>query len=163
MTRSTPKRRLQFSLFGLFCAVTVTAAILGFLSCDIADTRAEAQAVASLRAAGARVYCTARCVAFEWLCHAVGQRDVGRATTVSFHGIKIGRDEMREISTLKGLKWLNLDDTQVGDCDLIYLYELADLQRLFLTGTRVTDKGQRELERHLAHTRIYRPKDLPAP
>jgi internalin A len=70
---------------------------------------------------------------------------------------KIGDMGLSHLKGLTQLQNLNLDGTAVTDAGLEYLKGLARLQKLSLINTGVTDAGQKDLQRSLPRTTIYRP------
>ena len=52
------------------------------------------------------------------------------------------------------LKWLILDNTDVSDAGLVFLYRLRKLRRLYVRGSRVTSAGIEKLKRALPDVEV---------
>ena len=62
--------------------------------------------------------------------------------------------DLRYLSALPVLEWLDLDDTQITDAGLDYLVALSSLRDLWLKRTHVTEQGVAALQHALPNCKI---------
>jgi Leucine-rich repeat (LRR) protein len=67
-------------------------------------------------------------------------------TAVGFRNGQFEDKNVQVLVSLKNLKYINLDHTQITDAGLKKIVELKNLSALDLTGTKITDAGLKELQ-----------------
>jgi hypothetical protein len=70
----------------------------------------------------------------------------GRVTRVSMSPFEDARAVAKHLKSLKELRELNFQDTNITDDDLEYIRGLTNLESVSLAGTRVTDAGLKHLK-----------------
>jgi hypothetical protein len=145
-------RRFQFSLKGLFIAVTIIAVILG--AWVLSPGERQRRAVQRVRRLGGRVdYETPELVESPFLfselvLRACLPRDYfDPVFAVNLFGTPACDADMQSLGTLSDLKLLALNETKVTDDGLIYLHRNKNLVIVFIGNTKITEQGIADLKK----------------
>ena len=156
--------RFQFSIRSLLVLVAISAALLGWLRIEMERGQRQAEVVAELEESGANVYYhyefdeagdlikNAEPTIPGWVRAIVGNDAFTRVKLVSHHGAKAAviKSEWPLLKELVGLERLYLGGSKITDKEMEDLKGLSSLRELYLDYTEITDAGLAHL-RELPH------------
>lgn len=141
-----PSRRLtpRFGLLSLLGITTLVAVLLGVWSVAVRPYADQARAIDSLRRAGAELTVEAA-TGPGWervlIQTSLGADAYCTVVSLSWRNADLPDDFRFLLSSLKGLKGIDLDRSSFNDQHALALSQLTDLQAVFVRYTKLTDEG----------------------
>ena len=139
----------RYSLRGLFVAMTLCCVLLGLWSAFVNPFRQQAESLAVLRrlSVEVRTYPAQGAAWQRWLVTTMlGDDAFVEVEGIELRGPRIDDAAIKELSGLRQLRSLTLEQTGVTDAGLSVLKSMHDLQDLTLSYSLVTDRGIEQLK-----------------
>lgn len=127
--------RFQFGVRSLLAFLVAVSVPLGWFAWELQRARRQREAVEAIVKAGGEVFYDHQTEAADW-----NLIPITEPTTPRWLRELLGDDFFNEVTVVA------CDDTRLDDNDVRHLKELANVERLFLTGTQITDSGLTNLE-----------------
>ena len=139
----------RFSLRALFVMMTLCCVLLGLWSVFVNPFRRQAESLAALQRLPVEVTTyPARGTAWQrWLVTTMlGEDAFVEVDAIELRGPRIDDAVIKELSGLRRLRSLTLEQTEVTDAGLLVIGSMRQLQALTLTYSLVTDRGINRLK-----------------